>query len=78
MGCGCVYIYYGRSRHLLKDKDVTAKVIIDNKKNEVKIIIGKFDDEESMIAAAYMFCEALNIDYIPDMPVYMDEEETVH
>ena len=57
-------------------KLITAKVIIDNKTNEVKIVIGKFDDEKSMINAAQVICEHLSIDFLPDLPI--EVSDTVH
>jgi|TARA_R110002153_G_scaffold253150_1_gene411083 hypothetical protein len=60
-----------------RDK-ITTKVVIDTKTNVVKIIVGVFEDEEEMILAAQLICRQLEIDYIPDMPLYMDDEETVH
>ena len=75
VGCVCVYIIHGRSRHLNKHKLITAKVIIDNKTNEVKIVIGKFDNEKSMIEAAQEICEHLSIDFNDEL---LALTETIH
>ncbi|MGI9572431.1 MAG: hypothetical protein ACR2L5_03795 [Candidatus Actinomarinaceae bacterium] len=58
-----------------KDKLITAKVLIDNKKNEVKIVIGKFKDERSMIEAAEALCEHLSIDFNDEL---LSTGETIH
>ena len=58
-----------------KDKLITAKVLIDNKKNEVKIVIGKFKDERSMIEAAQEICEHLSIDFNDEL---LALTETIH
>ena len=58
-----------------KDSLVTAKVIIDNKTKEVKIVIGKFDDEPSMIEAAQTICEHLAIDFNDEL---LALKETIH
>lgn len=58
-----------------EDKHVTAKVIIDNKTNEVKIVIGKFDNESSMIEAAQTICEHLAIDFNDEL---LALKETIH
>tara|TARA_R100000742_G_C4279684_1_gene105330 strand:- start:20026 stop:20214 length:189 start_codon:yes stop_codon:yes gene_type:complete len=62
---------------LNKHKLVTAKVLIDNKSKEVKIIIGKFDSEKKMLEAAEIICEHLSIDFIPDI-ISLSMSETIH
>lgn len=56
-------------------KHITAKVIIDNKTNEIKIVIGKFDDEKSMIEAAQTICEHLSLDFNDEL---LSLTETIH
>jgi len=60
---------------LNEHKHITAKVIIDNKKKEVKIVIGKFDNESSMIEAAQTICEHLAIDFNDEL---LALKETIH
>jgi|TARA_R100001509_G_C4675937_1_gene151799 hypothetical protein len=61
---------------LHEDKQVLAKVVIDNKTKEVKIILGQFKDENSMITAAQIICEHLDIDFIPELPSFISY--TIH
>jgi hypothetical protein len=60
---------------LNEHKHITAKVIIDNKTNEIKIVIGKFDDEKSMIEAAQTICEHLSLDFNDEL---LSLTETIH
>lgn len=59
-----------------EDKQVYAKVLIDIKTKEVKIILGQFKDENSMITAAQIICEHLDIDFIPELPNFTNY--TIH
>lgn len=58
-----------------RDKLITAKVLINDKTNEVSIVIGKFDSEESMIQAAKELCEFLAIDFNDEL---LALTETIH
>ena len=48
-----------------EDELINAKVIIDSRNNEVKIVLGKFVDEQTMYAAAKVICDHLNIEFRP-------------
>ena len=58
-----------------KHSYITAKVIINNKTNEVSIVIGKFDNEQEMIKAAREICEHLAIDFSDEL---LALQETIH
>ena len=58
-----------------KDSLITAKIVINSKTKEVSIVIGKFDDEHSMVKAARELCEYLAIDFNDEL---LALTETIH
>jgi len=58
-----------------RDSLITAKIVINSKTKEVSIVIGKFDDEQSMVKAARELCEYLAIDFNDEL---LALTETIH
>jgi len=58
-----------------RDSLITSKIIYNSKTKEVSIVIGKFDDEQSMVKAARELCEYLAIDFNDEL---LALTETIH